>query len=205
MFSIYLKGLTLGASLIIAIGLQNAFILRQGLKKRFVFASALTASLCDVALIGAGVLGFGTLVEALPGLLTLIRYAGAAFLIVYGAKSFLAARKPQHLETESATTLGTPDSLKKTVLILLGVSLLNPHVYLDTVVLIGGLSASEGDIGKYWFGAGAMTGSFLWFFALAYGSGFLSPLFEKPKAWQILDLVIGCVMWGIAAGLLLNR
>ena len=200
MLTIFLKGLFLGGSLIIAIGLQNAFILRQGLKRTHVFAAALTATLCDALLIGAGVLGFGKLIAAWPHLGDIMRYAGAAFLVVYGTKSLLAARKTQSLEAD--TTTEAP-SLKATILVLLGVSLLNPHVYLDTVVLVGGLSASYGETGKYWFGGGAITASILWFFSLAYGARLLSPLFAKPKAWQILDLIIGLVMWVIAISLLL--
>jgi len=202
MFSVFFKGFFLGASLIIAIGLQNAFILRQGLKRRFVFLSALTASLCDAVLIGTGVLGFGTLVESVPWLLDAVRYAGAAFLIVYGLRSFRSALKSQSLDESNADQLGQAQSAKRTILILLGVSLLNPHVYLDTVVLVGGLSAAQGEIGKYWFGAGAMTASFAWFFTLAYGAQLLTPLFHKPKAWQVLDLIIAVTMWGIALSLL---
>ena len=95
-------------------------------------------------------------------------------------------------------------TVKETVLIILGISVLNPHVYLDTVVLIGGLSASYGEVGKYWFGAGAMIASIIWFFSLGYGARLLSPLFSKPRAWQILDFIIGIVMWAIAASLLLT-
>ena len=198
MFDIYFKGLFLGASLIIAIGLQNAFILRQGLKNRHVFATALTASLCDGILILAGVLGFGLILEKMPDLITFIRWGGVAFLTVYGARSFYSAFKFQALDDETVRGLAKAGTLKETILILLGVSLLNPHVYLDTVVLIGGLSASHGEIGKYIFGAGALSGSFIWFFSLAYGARFLSPLFRRPRAWQILDIIIGCVMWAIA-------
>lgn len=201
MILIYLKGMFLGASLIIAIGLQNAFILRQGLTRTHVLAAALTASLCDALLIGIGVLGFGQLITAWPDVTTFIRYAGAAFLAVYGTRALLAARTPQALQSDQAAEA---PSLKATILVLLGVSLLNPHVYLDTVVLVGGLSASYGDPGKYWFGAGAITASFLWFFGLAYGARLAAPLFAKPRAWQILDLVIGLTMWGIALSLLFS-
>lgn len=200
---IFLKGMVLGASLIIAIGLQNAFVLRQGLKNRHIMAAALTASFVDVFLIGCGVLGFGYLIEQQPWLVQWITWGGAAFLFVYGAKSFLSAMKPQNLDDKNAKGMMKEGSTKETVLILLGISLLNPHVYLDTVVLIGGLSASYGEIGKYWFGVGAMVASFIWFFALGYGAKLLSPLFSKPKAWQILDIVIGITMWGIAVSLLL--
>ncbi len=200
---IFFKGLALGASLIVAIGLQNAFVLRQGIKNRHIFASALTASLVDVALIGAGVLGFGYLIEQHPDLIQWITWGGAAFLFFYGLKSFLSAMKPENLDDDSAKGMMKQGSVKETVLILLGISFLNPHVYLDTVVLIGGLSASYGNIGKYWFGGGAMVASFIWFFTLGYGARLLSPLFAKPKAWQILDILIGITMWGIALSLIL--
>lgn len=199
---IFLKGMALGASLIIAIGLQNAFILRQGIKNRHIFAAALTASLIDVALIGAGVLGFGYLIEQTPFLINWITWGGAAFLAVYGLKSFWSAFRPQKLADEAAKGLMNKGSIKETILIIMGISLLNPHVYLDTVVLIGGLSASYGETGKYFFGLGAMTASFIWFYALGYGARLLSPLFAKQRAWQILDILIGIIMWGIAVSLL---
>lgn len=200
---IFLKGMMLGASLIIAIGLQNAFILRQGIKNHHILAAVLTASIIDVLLIGAGVLGFGFLIEQYPSLIQWITWGGAAFLFIYGLKSFIRAMKPQDLEDEDAQGLIKQGSVKEVILIIAGISLLNPHVYLDTVILIGGLSASYGDSGKYYFGAGAMIASFLWFFALGYGARLLAPLFKKQKAWQILDIIIGITMWAIAASLLL--
>lgn len=201
MFMILLKGMVLGASLIIAIGLQNAFILRQGIKNRHILPAVLTAALIDVLLIGVGVLGFGYLIEQQPTLIEWITWGGAAFLFIYGLKSFVSAMKPPKIEDGKGMV--KEGSAKETVLIILGISLLNPHVYLDTVVLIGGLSASYGDVGKYWFGGGAMIASFLWFFSLGYGARLLSPLFAKPKAWQILDFIIGMVMWAIAVSLIL--
>jgi len=195
MFTIFIKGMFLGASLIIAIGLQNAFILRQGIKQRHVLPAVLTASIIDVALIGAGVLGFGFLIEQYPSLIQWITWGGAAFLIIYGIKSFMSAFKHQDMRDEDAKGMAI-------ILIIMGISLLNPHVYLDTVVLIGGLSASYGEVGKYYFGGGAMIASFLWFFALGYGARLLTPLFQKPRAWQILDILIALTMWAIAMSLL---
>jgi L-lysine exporter family protein LysE/ArgO len=204
MLLIFLKGMALGGSLIIAIGLQNAFILRQGIKNRHIFASALTASLIDVMLIGAGVLGFGYLIEQQPDLIKWITWGGAAFLFIYGLKSFLSALKPSTMDKENAKGMGKC-SMRESVLIIMGISLLNPHVYLDTVVLIGGLSASYAEFydgwGKYLFGCGAMLASFIWFFALGYGAKLLAPLFAKPRAWQILDILIGIIMWAIAVSL----
>ena len=203
MLTIFLKGMALGASLIIAIGLQNAFILRQGIKNRHIFAAAMTTSLIDVLLIGAGVLGFGYLIEQRPDLITWITWGGAIFLFVYGLKSFISAWKPDQMTGDRAKSMMKQGSAKETILIILGISLLNPHVYLDTVVLIGGLSASYGEVGKYWFGGGASVASFIWFFALGYSARLLSPLFARAHAWQILDILIGIVMWGIAVSLVL--
>lgn len=200
----FTKGFALSATFIIAIGLQNAFILRQGLRNRYVFMTALIAASIDALLIALGVLGLGTLIEQQPNLLQAITYFGAAFLIVYGLKSFYAAMKPKTLEEENAEGLRETGSRKETILILLGVSLLNPHVYLDTVILLGGLSTSYGEQGRYIFGAGAMLASFVWFFSLAYGARLLAPLFEKPRTWQILDILIGVVMIGIAVSLLMH-
>lgn len=205
---IFFKGFLLGASLIIAIGLQNAFVLRQGIKKHHVFVTALTASIIDALLIGAGVLGFGALIEAFPSLITTITWAGAAFLIVYGAKSMFRAFKPAKMSDEEARGMIKQGSAREIVIIILGISLLNPHVYLDTVVLIGGLAASYSDLfngwGKYVFGSGAILASFCWFFALGYGARLLAPLFNKPKSWQLLDFIIALIMWAIAASLLLK-
>lgn len=203
MTQIFINGFLMGASLIIAIGLQNAFVLRQGLKQRHVFITAFTASLCDATLIGAGVLGFGTIVESMPALITYITWGGAIFLTAYGIKSFISALKPKTMEQKTAKGLLKDDSARATIALILGVSLLNPHVYLDTVILLGGLSAAYADTGKYIFGIGAIISSFVWFFGLAYGARFLAPLFQKPKAWQILDIIIGIVMLLIALSLIL--
>ncbi|MEM6782056.1 MAG: LysE/ArgO family amino acid transporter [Pseudomonadota bacterium] len=198
MTSIFLQGFFMGASLIIAIGVQNAFVLRQGIKQRHVFATAITAFTFDAILIAAGVLGFGVLVEQFPSLITYVTWGGAAFLIAYGFKSFYSALKPRSLDQNDAKGLAGDGSLKKTIAVLLAVSILNPHVYLDTVVLLGGISASHGETGRYIFGFGAVLASFAWFFSLAYGARLLVPLFEKPRSWQVLDVLIGLIMWLIA-------
>lgn len=203
MMMIFLKGMFLGASLIVAIGLQNAFILRQGIKRTHVLPAVLTAATIDMFLIGIGVLGFGYLIEQHPELIKWVTWGGATFLLIYGAKSFYSALNPEKLEDEQAAGLLKQGGAKEIILIIMGISLLNPHVYLDTVVLIGGLSASYGDVGKYYFGAGAMIASFIWFFALGYGARLLTPLFAKPRAWQILDILIGLTMWAIALSLIL--
>ncbi|MBS0185718.1 MAG: amino acid transporter [Proteobacteria bacterium] len=194
-----LKGFGTGASLIIAIGAQNAFVLKQGLLKNHVFVTALICALIDTLLIGAGVGGFGELVSLNPLFLTLTTWGGAAFLFCYGARSFYSVFSTQTLDVRASSK---QISLKATLLTLCALSFLNPHVYLDTVVLLGGISAQFQGEGRLWFALGAMTASFIWFFTLGYGARFLTPLFKKPIAWKILDFLIGCTMFGIAISLL---
>lgn len=188
----------MGATLIIAIGAQNAFVLRQGLKKRHVFPTVLTAALVDALLITAGVFGFGAMVERFPSLITIITWGGIAFLVTYALKSFHRAWKPEGLDQTSAKGMAGDGSVKATIAVILAVSLLNPHVYLDTVVLLGGLSAGFDGYGRYIFGIGAVLASFVWFFSLGYGARLLTPIFEKPRSWQILDIIIGIIMLLIA-------
>jgi L-lysine exporter family protein LysE/ArgO len=191
-----LAGFALGLSLILAIGAQNAFVLRQGLRRAHVLAVVLVCALSDAVLVAAGVTGFGVLAEAVPGLERIMRYGGAAFLLVYGARSFWAAwRGGAALEAGEGA-----GSLRRAVLTCLALTWLNPHVYLDTVVLLGSISAQYAD--RFAFGLGAVTASFVFFFALGYGARLLAPLFQRPASWQVLDAGVGCVMWAIAIGLL---
>lgn len=191
-------GFALGFSLILAIGAQNAFVLRQGIRGEFVFATCATCAVSDALLIAAGVTGFGALAEALPWLETAMRYGGAAFLFWYGLRNFGAAwRGGQRLDTEGRAQSALAGVLS-TVLML---TWLNPHVYLDTVVLLGSISAQWDN--KLGFALGAMSASFVFFFALGYGAGFLRPLFAQPRSWQILDGLVGLTMWAIALKLLL--
>lgn len=191
-------GFALGLSLILAIGAQNAFVLRQGIRREHVFATVLTCAISDALLIAVGVAGFGALAEALPWLESVMRYGGAAFLVWYGARNFLAAwRGGQALETEGRVR----SSLKGVLGTVLMLTWLNPHVYLDTVVLLGSISAQwENKLG---FALGAMTSSFVFFFSLGYGARLLRPFFAKPRSWQILDAVVGATMWAIAVKLVL--
>lgn len=198
----FLSGAGLGASLIIAIGAQNAFVLRQGLKRRHV---GLVVSICaaiDVLLIGLGIGGMGALISRAPFLLDVIRWAGAAFVFLYGLRAFIAAwQGPGHLDAsdgDSQTALGAASTV-------LALSLLNPHVYLDTVVLLGGIGARYGWPRNAWFAAGAMCSSIMWFAALGYGARLLKPWFEKDVAWRVLDVIVGCVMWWITAALVLSH
>lgn len=196
--SIGVTGFILTTSLIIAIGAQNAFILRQGLLRSHVFVLCLICALCDTVLVAAGILGFGTLVKQAQWLLALVTVGGALFLFFYGSMAFRRTLKPDAMQVETDGSIG----LKAAVLTCLALTLLNPHVYLDTVILVGGLSARYQGYERLFFGVGASLGSFLWFFALGYGARLLVPLFQRRVAWVVLDLLIGCVMWGIAARLL---
>jgi L-lysine exporter family protein LysE/ArgO len=197
-----IQGFGLGGSLIIAIGAQNAFVLRQGLKRQHVFATAFICTLCDAVLIALGVGGLGTLIAAIPVLTIIATWGGAAFLLYYGFRSFRSALKPSALDTDKTSVQAT--HLRNTILALLAISLLNPHVYLDTVVLVGSVGAHYPTQERLEFALGAMLASLTWFFGLAYGAGWLAPLFRRPIAWRILDAVVGCVMWTIAASLIWN-
>ncbi|MBZ8131716.1 LysE/ArgO family amino acid transporter [Afifella sp. IM 167] len=195
-----LAGFALGLSLIAAIGAQNAFVLRQGLARSHVFAVCLVCALSDALLISAGVAGAAGLIAAVPWLGPAMRYGGAAFLIAYGAKGFWSAlRANDGLEPLG----GGRESLATALLTCLAFTFLNPHVYLDTLVLLGSVSAQyEG--ARVAFAAGAMAASFVFFFALGYGARLLRPVFADPRAWRVLDFLIGLVMWAIAAKLLLD-
>lgn len=194
------SGFGLGASLIIAIGAQNAFVLRQGVKKQHVFVVALICALVDATLISLGAGGFGAIVSSHPTITSLAAWGGVAFLTVYGGRSFLAALHPGVLDSRSASAEKST-SLKAAILATLAVSLLNPHVYLDTVVLLGSVAAQHPAGERAIFAAGAMTASFVWFFSIAYGARLLAPLFARPAAWRVLDLFVGVVMWWIAGSL----
>jgi L-lysine exporter family protein LysE/ArgO len=194
-----LQGFALGAGLIVAIGAQNAFVLQQGLKRQHVLATALVCTLCDGLLIAAGVAGVGTLIAQSRLWTGVATWGGVLFLLFYGLRSFRSALRPGILDAEQNRLEGT--TLPATVLAVLGVSLLNPHVYLDTVVLVGSVGARYPGTERLAFAIGAGLASLTWFFALAFGSAWLAPLFRRPLAWRILDLGVGCVMWIIAASL----
>jgi len=196
----FTAGFSLGLSLIIVIGAQNAFVLRQGLNRAHVFAVCLVCALSDAILIVAGVSGFHVLVDAYPGVETVARYGGAAFLGVYGARSFWAAWRASQALQAAERARG---SLAAAVATAVALTWLNPHVYLDTVVLLGSVSTQyAGARGA--FAAGAVAASFAFFFGLGYGARVLTPLFSRPAAWKILDAAIGAVMWSVAASLLIG-
>lgn len=200
MLSAALSGFLLGASLIIAIGAQNAFILRQGLLREHVFILSLICALSDALLITAGVAGLGALIAQSPTLISVVTLGGAAFLFWYASIAF---RRAFHTEVLQAATAGN-GNLKVAIGTVLALTFLNPHVYLDTVVLLGGLSARFEGFNRAAYGAGAALASFIWFFGLGYGARLLQPIFAKPAAWRVLDVLIGLVMAGIALSLLIR-
>lgn len=193
-----IAGFALGLSLIVAIGAQNAFVLRQGLLGEHVFAVCLVCALSDAILVSIGVGGFGLIADVAPWTVVWMRWGGALFLAVYGALALRSAWRGQHA-LRAAT--GTEAGLAQTLATCLALTWLNPHVYLDTVVLLGSVSA---DYPSLPFAAGAVVASFAFFFALGYGAALLRPLFARPSAWRALDAGIAVVMWSIAAGLVLG-
>lgn len=194
----FLRGLTLSLSLIVAIGPQNAFVLRQGLTRQHALLAALICALTDSMMISVGVLGVGAWLARSPTLTLIGTLAGAAFLLWYGFRSFLAARHPAALDTAGGQAQQSPRTVLATALAF---SFLNPHVFLDTIVLIGGASAGLGSGGRTAFLGGAILASWIWFFGLALAGRQLAPVMKNPRAWQVLDLIIGVMMWVIAAGL----
>lgn len=194
----FFSGFLLGLSLIVAIGAQNAFILRQGLMRQHVFVLCLICALSDALLIVAGVAGLGTLISNSPTLITVVTIGGALFLFTYAAIAFRRAWKPQGMV---AAKMGAGD-LKSAVAACLAFTFLNPHVYLDTVVLLGSLSAQFEGPGRVAYGLGACIASFVWFFSLGYGARLLQPVFARPAAWRVLDVLIGVVMAAIGLSLL---
>lgn len=197
--SAFLPGFALSLSLILAIGAQNAFVLRQGIRRAHVGAVVLTCALSEATLILVGVLGFGALTEAVPALDQIARWGGAAFLAIYGALSmWRALTLDESLSPDDSTQQG----LWSAVLTCLAITWLNPHVYLDTVVLIGAI-ASQYDPNRMWFGLGAVTASSMFFATLGYGATRLQPVFARPLAWRLLDAGVAIVMWAIAAALIL--
>ncbi len=194
-----LAGLGLGLSLIIAIGAQNAFVLRQGLRREHVVAVILICALSDAVLIALGVGGAGALFGALPWLVEVVRWVGAAFLLLYG---ILAARRAIRPHALTAVDGPRATTIAATIGTCLALTWLNPHVYLDTVVLLGSVASTHGGL-RWWFGAGAAVGSILWFTALGLGARLLAPLFARPVAWRVLDAIIAVVMIAIAISLVL--
>lgn len=197
-FSVYATGFTMGLSLIVAIGAQNAFVLRQGLRNEHVFAICLACALSDALLILVGITSFRQIAAVLPWFDPFMRYGGAAFLVWYGARNFYSAFRSSGALGEGK---GAASSLRKALLTCLALTWLNPHVYLDTVVLLGTISTRFPGL-EASFAAGAVTASFLFFFSLGYGARKLRPVFANPSAWRVLEGLVGVTMWLIAYKLL---
>ena len=194
-------GFLSGAVLIIAIGAQNSFVLRQGIRREHVFPIVLVCASADALLIAAGIAGLGALIESVPVIVDVARYGGAAFLLAYALVAVRRALQPHRLMVDSSVG----STLSKAMATCLAFTLLNPHVYLDTVILLGSLANQREGSGRWIFGGGASAASFAWFFALGYGARVLGPLFSKPMAWRVLDSLVSAVMLGLGLALLAGR
>jgi len=195
-----LSGFLTGLSLIVAIGAQNAFVLRQGLRRRHVLLVVAVCAVSDLVLILAGVAGIGTIVERAPVVLVVVRWFGAAFLLGYGLLAARRALRGGHLEAAADRQLSAPAVLAAAV----AFTWLNPHVYLDTVLLVGSIASTHGSPGRWWFATGASLASLSWFTTLGYGARALTPVFRRRNAWRVLDGAIAVVMIALSASLLLG-
>ena len=194
----FISGFLISISLILALGPQNVFVLRQGLLRSHVFASCLVCSISDALLIAAGVLGVGLFITQIEGLAVWMSIGAAIFLIFYGCLRIKSALNPKGLEVDDSES----KDLWPTMLAGLAFTYLNPHVYVDTLLLIGGASSSYTGDDKLMFGIGAATASFVFFFSLGYGAKSLSPVLNNPESWKIIDLLIAGIMFTVAGILL---
>ena len=199
--SSFLAGLSLGASLIVAIGAQNTFVLRQGLRREHVATVVAICTLLDIALMSVGMAGLGGMIMAHPDLLDAAALAGAVTLAWYGFGAFRRACHPEVLMTQAA---GAQVSRRRAAGQVLAISLLNPHVYLDTVVLVGTVGAQQAAGTRLAFLAGSALASTSWFVALGFGARVLAPLFSRPRAWQVLDVLVGLTLCNLAIRLALG-
>lgn len=195
MLVIYFEGVLLSAGLIIAIGAQNAYVLKQGIQNNHVFVVATVCFLCDFILMSLGILGVGTFVAKNQLLQLLLAGGGMLYILWFALQSFLSIRHPQRLELKNTESAGT---INMVIVGALAITLLNPHVYLDTVVIIGGIAGTLETEHKPIFLMGVLTSSAIWFYGLAYGARKLAPLFRKPITWQVLNFLIGSMMLFIA-------
>ncbi len=196
----FIAGFLAGAALIVAIGAQNAFVLRQGIRREHVAPIVVVCAGADALLIAAGVAGFGALIRSAPSLLTAARYGGALFLLLYGAMAARRALRPQTMKVDPSVGA----SLGAAMAACLAFTFLNPHVYLDTVILLGSLASQRPGDGRWAFASGAVAASFAWFLGLGYGARLLAPLFMNPVAWRVLNSLIALIMWGLGIALLFN-
>ncbi|MEN9714455.1 MAG: hypothetical protein RLZZ164_1119 [Actinomycetota bacterium] len=192
----YLTGMLTGWSLIVAIGAQNAFVIRQGLTRKYVLPVVAICAIADALLIAAGVAGLGAIIKGLPWMLEFIRWFGVAYLLWFAFKSVRSALKNDALDATGKQS----GNLKSVILTVLAMTFLNPHVYLDTVIFVGSIANQFGDA-RWTFAFGAMTASLVWFFGLGYGARAASKFMAKPIFWKVLDSVIAVVMVTLAATL----
>jgi L-lysine exporter family protein LysE/ArgO len=197
--SAFTTGFALSATLIIAIGAQNAFVLRQGIRKEHVAPIVMFCAVADLVLIGAGVLGLATLLGDSPLLVALLTIAGSAFLAWYGVRALGRSLMPQSLQASAGDQ---PISLGSAMAQAAGFTLLNPHVYLDTVLLMGSIGTRQPPDLRLWFVGGAACASGVWFTTLGFGARLLAPIFARPAAWRVLDTLIGLTMVSLAVMLI---
>ena len=200
--SSFFKGMAMGGGLIVSIGAQNAFLLRQALQRQHVLLCAVACIIGDILLISLGAGSVGRLVASTPWLLGAIRIGGALFLFEYRRRAAWSAWRGQDQALRAAS--GAVSVAGPALRAAIALSLLNPHAWLDTVVLLGAIGAQQPGHGRAWFSAGAMTASVLWFSALAAGARLLAPVFANPRAWRALDGLIAVTMWAIAASLFIH-
>lgn len=196
----FFSGFATGLALIVAIGSQNAYVLRQGILREHVLPLVLFCALSDALLILAGIGGAGVVIRGNDTLMLITRYGGALFLASYGALATRRAWQGKHLQLAKNGRV----TLAAALTACFGFTFLNPHVYLDTVVLLGSIANQHQGVGRWVFGAGAATASLCWFAALGFGARFLAPWFETVLAWRVLDGLIALTMWALAGMLVLG-
>lgn len=198
MLTMFFKGMSLSASLIMAIGAQNAHVLKMGLQRQHIGLTVAVCVVCEALLISMGVVGIGHLIERYPALLVWAKWGGVVFLCYYGIMAFRAAWQKQSMQV---VIMQQGLRWQAALVAVLAVTLLNPHVYLDTVILLGSIAVQQGPTGKWWFALGAMVNALLWYSTLAFAARLLRPLFARARAWQVLDLMIALMMLGLALNL----
>ncbi len=199
MLSIFLTGVLTGLALIVAVGAQNAFVLRQGIRGEHVLPVIAVCMLSDIVAITAGVAGFGLVLERWPGVLPVAQIGGGLYLLAFGVQSAVRAWRPVALDAEGGTSM----SVRRAVLLTLALTWLNPHFYLDAIVMLGTVANSFGDH-RWWFCAGAVVSSLIWFPTLGFGARALRGIFARPSAWRVLDSGIAVVMGALGVGLLVH-
>jgi L-lysine exporter family protein LysE/ArgO len=200
MFAPFLAGFALGGSLIVAIGAQNAYVIRQAILGKHIFWICLFCSLSDAVLIWCGIYGLGAFLKLVPNLIHIFTYGGAAFLIWYGIHAMRRAMRPQAMTDAAAGS----DTLRSALLMCAAFTFLNPHVYLDTVILVGSIGNARAAGEQPAFATGATVASFAWFFGLGYGATFLRPWLAQPRVWRFIDCAIAVIMFGLALKLLVG-